>query len=120
MKVQQHTAYQKARTLADIVWKTSRNWDRYTLSTLGNQLIRSVDSISANLAEGWNRYSKKDKINFYVIARGSLAETTDWIEKAHSRNLIDLSDYEVAQKILEDLPREVNGLIKGTNQFLKK
>lgn len=120
MKVQEHTAYQKARQLADIVWRVSKKWNYITLSTLGNQLIRSTDSISANLAEGWNRYTKKDKINFYVIARGSTAETSDWMEKAYSRNLIDLPDYIASQKLLEELPREINGLIKGTKEFLKK
>lgn len=120
MKVQEHTAYKKARQLAKIIWATSLEWDRITLSTLGNQLIRSTDSISANLAEGWSRYSKKDKINFYIIARGSVGETQDWIEKAFERNLINSVDHVKLMVLLGDLPKDINGLIKGTRDYLKK
>ena len=97
MNVQEHTAYKKARLLSKIVWETSRTWDRNTLAILGNQLIRASDSISANLAE-----------------------VADWMEKAYERNLISLSDYSNTQKILISLPKEINGLIKGTKLNLKK
>lgn len=120
MNVQEHTAYKKARLLSKIVWKTSRTWDRNTFAILGNQLIRASDSISANLAEGWSRYSKKDKINFFIIARGSVAEVADWMEKAFERNLVSLLEYNSAQEILTSLPKEINGLIKGTKLNLKK
>ena len=120
MNVKEHTAYKKARELSTIVWQISRKWDRDILNTVGNQLIRATDSISANLAEGWSRYSKKDKINFFIIARGSVAEVADWMEKAYERNLVSLSGYNNAQKILTSLPKEINGLIKGTQMNLKK
>src|SRR3989344_417839 len=115
MKVSEHTAYKKARLLSKIVWNISRGWDKTTLSTLGNQLIRASDSISANLAEGWDRYSKKDKINFYVIARASVGEVNDWVEKAYERSLLTESEYKKSSLLLIDLPKEINGLIKGTN-----
>lgn len=120
MRVQDHTAYIKARKLSTLIWELSREWDKNILSTLGNQLIRATDSISANLAEGWNRYSKKDKISFYIIARGSTAETSDWMDKALERKLIDSLQYRQIQTLLNDLPKEINGLIKGTNLNLKK
>ena len=120
MKVEEHTAYIKSRRLSKMIWDLSRNWNLQALSTLGNQLIRSADSISANLAEGWNRYSKKDKTNFYIIARGSIGETMDWINKAFERNLINQLQYSQLQDLLEELPKEINGLIKGTNQHLRK
>ena len=120
MQVDQHTAYKKARKLSNIVWNISKTWDKFTLSTTGNQLIRSTDSISANLAEGWNRYSKKDKINFYIIARASLAETADWLGKAFERNLVGKTEWLEIQQLLVALPKEINGLIKGTQQYLKK
>ncbi len=119
MTVKEHTAYKKARDLAKLIWIITRSWDKVTNHILGNQFIRSVDSISANLAEGWNRYTKKDKINFYIIARGSANESIDWLEKAYERNLINLTDYQQAKKLLCSLPKEINGLIKGTKSNLK-
>ena len=43
--------------------------------TVGYQIIRSADSIAANIAEGYGRYSPKDKANFYRYSRGSFEET---------------------------------------------
>lgn len=120
MQVDEHTAYIKARNLSKYVWEICTKWDRIAQNTLGNQLIRCTDSISANLAEGWNRYSKKDKINFYVIARGSASESIDWISKARERNLINETQYKQLEDLLIDLPKEINGLIKGTRLNLKK
>lgn len=120
MKVQEHSAYKKAREVANLIWRITRTWDKENLKLFGYQLIRSADSISANLSEGWLRYSKKDKINFYIIARGSVGETIDWIEKATTRNLINSKDYSHFKDVLDELPKDINGLIKGTQNNLKK
>jgi len=37
-------------------------WDYFAKKTVGEQFIDAVDSISANIAEGFGRYHKKDKI----------------------------------------------------------
>jgi len=41
---------------------------------LQDQLIRASTSIVLNIAEGYGRFHKADKRNFYVNARGSLNE----------------------------------------------
>lgn len=120
MIVKNHTSYIQARELSNIIWKISRRWNKEILILFGYQLIRAVDSISANLAEGWNRFTKKDKINFYIIARGSAAESLDWAEKAFERNQITLDEYTRIKNLLEKIIKDINGLIKGTSLNLKK
>ena len=78
-----------------------------------------MDSISANIAEGFGRYRKKDKIKFYRYASGSLKERFDWNEKARIRSLLNQSVYETIFTELQQLPRSLNQLIKYTNQMLK-
>ena len=54
--------------------------DRRTVS-LSDQLYRSLGSISANIAEGYSRSSRKDRSRFYEYALGSARESRDWYYK---------------------------------------
>ena len=67
--------YRLAERIADEVWRMVRCWDRLAQETVGKQLIRSIDSVGANLAEGTGRGSYQDHRRFILIARGSLYET---------------------------------------------
>ncbi|MBC7896698.1 MAG: four helix bundle protein, partial [Cytophagaceae bacterium] len=42
------------------------------------QLLRAVDSISANIAEGYSRFSGRERARFYEIALGSAREAREW------------------------------------------
>ncbi len=57
------------------MWKLVNSWPNLAKNTLGNQLIRSTDSIAANIVKAEGRHFKKDKMRFYYQARGSLIET---------------------------------------------
>lgn len=52
---------------------------------IGKQIVRSADSIGANIAEGLGRGSFQDNRRFIKIARGSLNETQHWLRLAHTR-----------------------------------
>ena len=93
-------------------------WDYFAKDTIGKQFIRAIDSISANIAEGFGRYSKKDKIHFYRFAQGSLKECLDWNQKAKVRKLITTKEYTRIILELNKLPKEINSLIKFTNSKL--
>lgn len=75
-------AYKIAFNLSNEVWQIVIKWDFFARDTIGKQFARSIDSISANIAEGFGRFSKKDKIKFYRISLGSLKESLDWNEKS--------------------------------------
>ena len=120
LKLNDIDAYRRAFHLSNKIWDIVISWDHFSKNTVGLQFIRAVDSISANLAEGFGRYSKKDKIKFYRIASGSLKESLDWNEKAKFRNLISVEKYSELYNELNTLPLEINQLIKYTNLSLKK
>lgn len=112
-------SYNLSFNLSNYVWDIVIKWDYFAKDTVGKQFVRSVDSISANIAEGFGRYHKKDKILFYRYSYGSIQESINWAEKAKVRKLINEEQY---QKIINDLnylPKEVNSLIKFTNEKLK-
>ena len=113
-------AYRVSFSLSNKVWEAVVTWSQLAQSTVGTQFIRAVDSVSANLAEGFGRHGKKDKIKFYRIARGSLMEALDWNEKAKVRQLLTPEQYAHIFAQLQLLPKSINTLIKYTNNSLKE
>jgi four helix bundle protein len=112
------SAYKISFNLSNYVWSIVIEWDKFAKYTVGNQWARAIDSISANIAEGFGRFGKKDKISFYRIARASVYESLDWLEKSNKRKLITKKEYNYIFKVLKDLPREINSFIKYTNNNL--
>lgn len=111
-------SYQISYRLSNHVWGIVVNWNFFSKDTIGKQFVRAVDSISANIAEGFGRYGKRDKINFYRYSYGSIKESCDWSEKAKERNLLTEKEYKYIIEQLNKLPREINSLIKFTNDRL--
>jgi four helix bundle protein len=73
--------YQLAETFSDTIWNFVCNWKSFEKDTIGKQMVRSADSISANIAEGYGRYFYKESKQFYFYARGSIQETKSWLSK---------------------------------------
>ncbi|MCH8902442.1 MAG: four helix bundle protein [Bacteroidetes bacterium] len=120
LEIQDIRAYMLAFKLSNWVWKKVLIWDNFSKFTIGKQMVNAADSISANIAEGFGRYSKKDKIRFYRYARGSTKELEDWCNKAKVRNLFTQDEIELIYKTISQLPKEINWLIKITNDKLNK
>jgi four helix bundle protein len=75
--------YRKALFLADLAWPdvTRLMGDARTVS-LSDQLYRAAGSIEANIAEGYSKRSRKDRVRFYEYALGSSREARGWYYKA--------------------------------------
>lgn len=111
-------AYKISTSLSDYIWDIVAKWEWFSKSTTGMQYVKSVDSISGNVAEGFGRFHKKDKEKFYYNARGSVYESIHWTEKAKKRKLITEEEYMHIINELARLPREINWLIKVTEEKL--
>lgn len=86
-------AYKIAFNLSNYIWNIVINWNIFNKKTIGGQFIRAVDSISSNIAEGFGRYYKKDKVHYYRMSYGSAEECLDWNEKAKVRGLLKEEEY---------------------------
>lgn len=102
------TSYKTAFSFSNTVWEIITKWDYFARDTIGKQFVNAADSISANIAEGFGRYHKKDKIKFYYYSFGSVKECQDWLNKAKVRNLIQEGLYTELKEVIERLPREVH------------
>ncbi|HOX41823.1 MAG TPA: four helix bundle protein [bacterium] len=112
-------SYRIAFGLSNYVWDIVVKWDHFSKETVGKQFVRAVDSNSANIAEGFGRYTKKDKVNFYRYSYGSIKESLDWNEKAGIRGLISKKDYEHIYGELQKLPKALHQLIKYADEKLE-
>ena len=100
--------YKLAEQLADAVWETVAGWDRLARRTVGEQVVRSADSVGANIAEGTGRGTFKDNKRFVRYARGSLYETRHWLRRAHHRGLLTPEQSATLRPILDELGPRLN------------
>jgi len=113
-------SYKRSLALSQYVWDIVISWEWFAKKTIGAQFVEAMDSISANIAEGFGRYGKKDKVKFYYYSFGSMKESLDWNEKAKLRGLITKEQYEHILQDLQMLPKEIHQLIKFTNEKLQQ
>ena len=118
LKLNDIEAYKISFHLSNYVWEVVMKWDQFARRTIGAQFVDAADSISANIAEGFGRYFKKDKIKFYRYSFGSLKESFDWNEKARVRKLLSEDEYKYIFGELDKLPKAINSLINYTNEKL--
>lgn len=112
MKLEDLRIYQLSMELGEKVWQIVAEWKYFEKDTIGKQLIRSTDSISANISEGFGRFHYQDSKRFYYIARGSLSETKTWLTKSYNRNLISEIAYNDFNSGLQDISVKLNNYIK--------
>ena len=108
--------YKLSLSLSDNIWYVYTNLKSDLKYNIGNQVIRSIDSIGANIAEGYGRFHYKDSLKFYYNARGSLWESKHWVYLLYKRQLIVKEKYENMMEELELLGRKLNGFIKNLKQ----
>lgn len=105
--------YQLSETLADEIWDVVSLWSNLAKDTVGKQMIRSADSIGANIAEGTGRGSFQDNRRFVKIARGSLYETQHWLRRAFKRKLLSEQQVEKLKPIIDELLPRLNAYLKS-------
>ena len=119
LKLNDIEAYKGAFHLSNYVWNIIIKWTHFEKSTVGEQFVEAVDSISANIAEGFGRFNIKDKIKFYRYGYGSMSESLDWNQKSKLRKLLSDAEYDHIFAELRKLPKAINALVVFTNQKLK-
>lgn len=111
MKLEDMEIYNISMEISDEIWFSVVEWENLAKYSIGQQIVRSADSIAANIAEGYGRFHFKDRKNFMFYARGSHYETITWLTKAKNRNIISLEFYEGLITKLEKLGVKMNNYI---------
>ncbi|MDD5707694.1 MAG: four helix bundle protein [Kiritimatiellae bacterium] len=110
--------YRLSEELSDLIWNAYDQWDHKVQHTRGLQIVRAADSIAANIAEGYGRYTPADRKKFYLYARGSFEETKCWLRKAFRRKVISDSEIVPYKALVTALGPKLNAFIKSTRPKL--
>ena len=78
-----------------------------------DQLRRASFSIMLNIAEGSSRFSKSDRKNFMVIARGSIFECVAILDFLQDENLLEQEKYQLFYRDAEELSKILFAMIRN-------
>jgi len=111
-------AWKLARALRQRVYATTRQFPAEERHVLISQLRRAALSITANIAEGFGRYSYRENIQFCRQARGSAYEVRDHLTSALDAGYIQVKECEEIDAVAQRVIQVLNGYIRATQKRL--
>lgn len=96
------------------IYKITQTFPNSEQFGLTNQIRRACVSITSNIVEGFVRKNKKEKIQFYYIALGSLTEVKNQLQIALDISYIDRESYLLLEEQTDVVGRLLNSLIRST------
>ncbi len=106
-------AWQKAHAFVLLVYKVTRHFPDFESYGLSSQFQRAAVSISANIAEGYKKLSKADKLRFFNISQGSLEECRNYILLSRDLEYLYDGETELLQESIEETSRFLNSYCNG-------
>ena len=105
-------AWQKAHSFVLKVYKVTRNFPEWERFGLGSQFQRAAVSIAANIAEGYKKIGRADKLRLMNIAQGSLEECRYYIILSKDLGYIK-------EKTAEEMTYEIYQTSRFLNAYCK-
>ena len=106
-------AWQFAHQFVIDVYKHTREFPETERFGLCSQFQRAAVSIAANIAEGYKKLSKPDKLRFFNISQGSLEECRYYCILSRDLGYIDETAYQQLVQTILDTSYMLNAYIKG-------
>ena len=115
-------AWQKAHAFVLLVYRVTGHFPEVERFGLISQFRRAAVSIEANIAEGYKKLSKADKLRFFNISQGSLEECRDYIILSRDLGYISQIEFEELHTGHETTSKFLNSYCKAivNNNALKK
>lgn len=100
--------WKRSRSLTVNIYKVFASCKDYGFK---DQITRAAVSIPANIAEGFERNSRKEFMNFLRFARGSCAELRTQLYISEDISLIDSETAKTLQREALEISKMLQGLI---------
>lgn len=107
----QFKVWKKSMDLATGVHEASKDFPKTELFAMTDQMRRASRSVSANIAEGFRRFSTADKKHKYVQARGELVEVISFLHLATQIRYLNKAKSDHLLQIADEIYRMLNTLI---------
>jgi len=105
------TIWQEAREFTKRIYALTKRFPKEELYDLTSQIRRASVSIMSNIAEGFNRRSTKEFINFLIISRASISEVQNDLYISLDLNYINKEDSETIYNHAQKISMSINKLI---------
>ena len=102
-------AWQKARFFINHVYRVTNTFPPVERYGLTSQFQRAAVSIAANIAEGYKRMGREDKVRFFNYSQGSLEECRCYIYLANDFNYISTDEANQLISDIEETSKVLNG-----------
>ena len=116
-KFEQVLAWQRAHQFVLSVYRITKGFPSEEVYGLTSQFRRAAVSIEANIAEGYKKVSKADKLRFMNISQGSIEECRDYLLLSRDLQYIDEQQFSELFILIEDASKMLylycNGIIKN-------
>ncbi|MBQ9637718.1 MAG: four helix bundle protein [Prevotella sp.] len=106
-------AWQKAHLFTLYVYRVTRHYPDDEHYGVVSQFRRAAVSIGANIAEGYKKLGKADKLRFLNIAEGSLSECENYIVLSRDLEYLKEEEYSYLHNLAEEVGRLLTAYSKG-------
>lgn len=116
--------YKQGKELRIYISTLAKKFPAYEKILPAAQILDSSRSITANVTEGYDRFTYSDTKNFFIISRGSLTETMEHLTTAFDKNYILNEELKTGEEKCELVFKLINGYIsyldKSKSQIKKR
>jgi four helix bundle protein len=112
--------WQKAHAFVLEVYKTTESFPKYEIYGLTSQFRRAAVSIAANIAEGFRKRGKADKLRFFNIAQGSLEECRYYLILSRDLKYFDIKKFNFLNELISSCSFLLNNYCETISNNLKK
>jgi four helix bundle protein len=105
--------WKKSYDLTLEIYRLTKTFPKEEAYGLISQMQRAAVSVTANIAEGYERNHRKEYVQFLFISKGSLGELETFLMLARDLGYVSPELYASAEQIRKDSTRLLTGLIRS-------
>ena len=104
--------WQRTHAMVLLVYRLTSTFPESEKYALTSQMRRAAVSITSNIAEGFGRHTSKDKVRFYLNARGSCYEVQSQCYIARDLHYLAPADFTELHESLDEIAHDLNKIMK--------